>query len=301
MLALRRWNVLGGVWAALGVGQWAMGQDAVWKIAGSELLGEPVQKALAIRAQETGQEVRFDFRGSRPARDRLAAGVVDAAILIDDPTAAPMPDEWLVLPLAFVSAKLVVERNLPVEQLSFEDLNRIFSAHSSVATLRWGDLGATDRWEGVPITTHVVTTAGGLGYEIFVHHVLPSPEFKGSVQRHTDLAAAMSAVLDDEGGVAVVPWFPSDESRLKTLLIAPTAAEVAFGPSAENLAAGDYPLALSLRLVVPRAAVAGHLAWLQYWFRDEVTTALRAAQLTPLPRTARNQQVFNLEAIASGN
>jgi hypothetical protein len=285
--------------AALAMGTLASADDGILRIAGSEWLGESVVKTLQLRGEETGEVVKATFRGSRLGRDQLEAGVMDMAVLIDDPAAEAMPEEWLALPLAHVSTRVVVRRDLDIEQLNYADLALIFSAGSAVATPRWGDFGASDRWASVPVSAHVVTAAGGMGHEIFVHMALPTPDLKNSVRRHEALDRALEAVLEDEGGIAVVPWLPETETGLKELLIAPTLEEVAFGPSAENLVAGDYPLTLALRLVVPRARVAELLPWLQFWYGEEIEAALVQEQLSPLPRTVRNQQIFDLEAAAS--
>jgi len=270
------------------------------RVGGSEYLGEPVQAALNSEAKNRGTTIKIEFSGSHPAWDRLQAGVLDLAVLMEGSGARSEKTDWVVLPLAQVSARVVVRQDLNVSQLSFADLAKIFSARSSVATPRWGDFGATGRWASVPVTANVVTSAGGLASEIFVHRALPSPELKSSVKRHVDLASALEAVLDDEGGIAVVPWRP-DDGALKELLIASADDDVAFGPSPENLAAGDYPLALPLQLVFPRNTPQERLAWLQYWYGDDISNALIEAELSPLPRPARNQQIFELESLLSRN
>lgn len=269
------------------------------RLDGSELLGAPVEQLLAAQARDTGLELRVRFAGSRPARDRLAAEAVDVAVLVDDPSADPYPEDWVSMPLAHVSAQIVVPRGLSIEQLSYDDLAKIFSAESSVATPRWGDFGAAGRWANVPVTPHVVTAAGGLGHEIFVHLALPTTRLKPSVLAHDTLESALEAVKDEEGGIAVVPWLPTDREDLKTLLVAPGMDAVAFGPSWENMNAGDYPLAVPLRLVFPRDLARQRLAWFQSWYRDEMSAALQESELAPLPRSARNQQVFDLESIAA--
>lgn len=267
------------------------------RIAGSELLGTAVEQAWRDYAGSTDREVRVDFKGSRPARDRLEVGVIDMAVLIDDPVDRDLPEGWIALPLAHAAALVVAPRDLTLDQLSFRDLNRIFNANSSVATTRWGDFGATRKWEYVPVSMHVMTAASGLAHELFLHEVLRREPMKGSVKRHDDWAATLAGTAADEGGIAIVSWLPEGHPKLKSLLISPQGDQVAFGPSAENMGAGDYPLSINLRLVVPRGRVAELLPWLQFWFRDEMTAALAEDRLIPLPRADRNQQVFDLEVV----
>jgi hypothetical protein len=266
-------------------------------LGGSDLVGPAVEEAWQIYAAERGLDIRMDFHGSRLARDRLTAGVIDMAVLIDDPGLDPLADDWVTLPLAHAAALVVAPRGLALEQLSFADLNRIFNANSAVATTRWGDFGATGQWEYVPISMHILTAASGLAHEIFRHRVLEAQSLKSSVTRHDDLPRALAATENSEGGIAVVSWLPENHPKLKTLLISPVGDQVAFGPSAENMGAGDYPLSMPLRLVVSRDRAGELLPLLQFWYRDEITAALRADRLMPLPRADRNKQIFDLELI----
>ena len=84
---------------------------------------------------------------------------------------------------------------------------------------------------------------------------------------------------------------------LTALLIGSAGWEVAFGPTAQNLSAGDYPLALTLSLVFERARAQELLPWLKFCYSDEVSRALEQANVVPLPRTQRNQLVFDLEVL----
>lgn len=266
-------------------------------IQGSELLGSGVVQAWQDYARDRGVAVDALFRGSRPARDRLAAGVIDMAVLIDDGGKRENLAGWVSFPLAHVAAWVVVPRELPLQQLDYADLTRIFGANSPLATTRWGDFGATGKWEYVPVSMHVMTAATGLAHEIFLHEVLRGQAMKSSVRRHDAAETVLVALAADEGGVAVMTGLAPDHPKFRALLISPPGDEVAFGPSAENMEAGDYPLAIPLRLVVARERVADLLPVLQYWYRDEMTAALAKSDLMPLPRSVRNQQVFDLEVI----
>ena len=142
-----------------------------------------------------------------------------------------------------------------------------------------------------------MTAAEGMASEIFRHRVLGGSAFKGSIRAHDTWAETLTSMESEDGGIGVVSWPPEGESDLKTLLVAPTGDEVAFGPTAENLVAGDYPLALSLSLAFERTRAEALMPWLKFWYGEEISAALRESHLMPLPRTARNQQVFDLEVM----
>jgi hypothetical protein len=94
------------------------------------------------------------------------------------------------------------------------------------------------------------------------------------------------------GGLGVLPAAPDD---LKVLALAMGPGGVAFGPTLENVHAGDYPLRVPLRLVLPRAAAGEHLVLSRFLLGDEAAMAMRADGLVPLPRAVRQQLAFDLE------
>lgn len=296
-LIVRCWGVALGLGIAICSPVHAADADRTISIQGSELLGEAVKRAWTAYAEDHDLNVEVVFRGSRPARDRLDAGVIDMAVLIRDPSENDLPADWLVMPLAYAAALVIAPKDLALEQLSYEDLHRIYAANSPVATTRWGDFGAQGKWEYTPISMHVQTAASGLAHELFLYEVLDGLAMKGSVRRHDEWAALEAAMGGDEGPLGVVSWLGRDHPKFKTLLVSPKGDQVAFGPSAENMVAGDYPLAIPLRLAVARRNVNALLPVLQFWYREEMSEALEQDRLMPLPRVDRNQRIFDLEVV----
>lgn len=266
-------------------------------IVGSELIADPLTELLEARAAEFGVKLDADFAGSQRGEHAMKADVADIGIFLENPQGNDFSESWVSMPVGHIGAFVIAPRDLTVDQLTFEDLARIFSADSAVANSRWGDFGADGRWGSIPITAHVTTPAEGLSYEIFRHRVLPSPKYKVSVKEYDSTEETRKAMFNDDAGIGVVPWWDERDTRFKALLIAPSPAEVAFGPTPQNMAIGDYPLAMTLSLVFERARATELLPWLKYWYSDEVSEALREANVMPLPRTMRNQLVFDLEVV----
>ncbi len=293
-----RWSGLRGVVACVALAV-ASGQTPGLRVEGSDLLGEGVVAVLQARAAEMGQTVQANFKGSRPAQDRLVADVSDMAVVVEPLDAEPWSDEWGVVTLGYFTALIVAKHDLPVEQLSYADLAQIFGANSAVAANRWGDFGAPGGWSSVPIVGLVTSPDQGLAHVLVAHAVLNDGAFKGSIRRHETPAAALKALQEADGGLAIVPWIPAVETKAETksLLVAATGDQVAFGPTPQNLHAGDYPLRAPVRLVFKRDRAPALLDWLRFWFSDEMAAALAEVGVVGLPMGARNQQVFALEVI----
>ena len=280
-------SLVGSVWA----------ENSPIRMEGSDLLDAAVVSTLVTRAEEMGVTVTSEFAGSRPASDRLKAGVADLAIVVEPQDAAPWPEEWASVTLGYFTALVVAKNKLPVEQLNFENLIRVLGAESAVASTRWGEFGARGVWGSVPITAHVSPPGEGLAQVLFAHAVLANGRFKNTVIKHESTRATVAAVRDGDGGLGIVPWIPEGMNDLKVLLIARGREHVAFGPTPENIHAGDYPLRVPLKLVFARERAPELLDWLRFWFSDEMATALAKVGVVALPVSARNQQVFELEVI----
>jgi ABC-type phosphate transport system substrate-binding protein len=272
-------------------------QQPSLRMEGSDLLGATIVAALESRADEMGSHIVADFRGSRPARDRLLAGVADLAIVVENADAVKLPEEWISVTLGYFTVLIVSKGDLPVDQLSFGNLAQIFGANSAVALTRWGDFGAAGVWGSVPVTGHVTQPGEGLSQILFAHLVLSDGRFKTSVIKHPRTAETWEAIKEDDGGLGIVPWMPAGANNAKVLLIAAGADQVAFGPTPQNIHAGDYPLRVPLKLIFARSRAPELLDWLRFWYSDGMEEILTQVGVVALPVSARNQQVFELEVI----
>lgn len=280
-----------------GLGTRVCAQVQTVRMSGSDLLGPKVVAVLEARAREMGREVKVEFKGSRPAKDQLKAGVSDIGLIVEQTDAEPWAEEWAAVTLGYFTTLVVASERLPIEQLSFADLARIFSAKSAVASTRWGDFGAPGVWGSVPVTGYSTLPSVGLSQVLFEYYVMNQAAFKGSIKRFETVDATIGAMLEDDGGLAIVPWVPRGRLKTKVLLVSAKSDQVAFGPTPENIHAGDYPLRAPIRLVFARARAAELLDWLRFWYSDEMQEALATVGVVSLPIAARNQQVFELEVI----
>jgi ABC-type phosphate transport system substrate-binding protein len=295
-----RWGRRTGLIAALlvtGLGSLVNVQAQTVRMEGSDLLDQGVVAVLEARAAEMGREVKTNFKGSRPAKDMLMAGLADIALIVERTDAEPWEGDWAAVTLGYFTTLVVASESLPLEQLSIADLARIFSSNSAVASSRWGEFGAPGVWGSVPITGYVTLPTEGLSQVLFEYYVMKQAAFKGSIKRYETTDETVKTMLDDDGGLAIVPWVPANSSESKVLLLAARSDEVAFGPTPQNIHAGDYPLRAPIRLVFARAQAPELLDWLRFWYSDEMREALAAVGVVSLPVAARNQQVFELEVI----
>ncbi len=287
-----------GLWLGVAGASLMPAQTAPLKVVGSDLLGPEVVAVWEQRATEFEQALQIDLAGSRPALDRLQVGTADLALLLDYPDAPSLPEDWMAVPLGYVPALILAPMGLETEQVALDDLAEVFGATSAKANLRWGDLGARGDSEVVPVAPSLVQAADGLAEPLFRQLVLGGGAYKGNVQTPGALESVLAAAAREEGALVIAPRLPEAwRDRFKVLMVASGGDQVAFGPSPDNLRAGDYPLSLTLRLAFPRSRAAELLDWLRLAHGESMAEALAASGVVPLSAATRAQQVFDLELI----
>lgn len=291
-------RLLLGLWLGAAGAPLGQAQTQPLRVVGSDLLGAPVVAVWEERATEFDQSLRIELAGSRPALDRLRAGSADVALLLDYPDAPPLPESWMAVPLGYLPALVLAPVSLQIEQVNLSDLAEVFAAASAKPNLRWGDLGARGDSEVVPVNPFLIQADEGVAEPLFRHLVLRDGAYKNNVEAPGPLETVLAAAAREEGALVIAPRLPAAwRDRFKVLMVAPIGDQVAFGPSADNLRAGDYPLSLTLRLAFPRARAAELLDWLRLCHGEAMADAMTASGVVPLPAATRAQQVFDLELI----
>lgn len=138
----------------------------------------------------------------------------------------------------------------------------------------------------------LVGDQAGLAHDLLRCGVLRPMGLKNTVvvlARPEEVAARLRTT---PGGLGLLPAAPDD---LKVLSLAMGPGGVAFEPTLGNVYAGDYPLRVPWRLVLPRAAAGEHLVSSRFLLGDEAATAMNAHGLVPLPSAVRQQLAFDLE------
>jgi phosphate transport system substrate-binding protein len=270
---------------------------AALRVAGSDLLGLDFSKAVYDFAARSGARVALAFDGSRPGAEALRLGRADLGLLVlpaeeFEPLAA-----FRRLPLAYQRVLVLVPGACPLEQVSIEQLARIFGADSGSGTVRWGDLGVQGGWGTSAVSAMAPEAGAGLALELFRHAVLGGRGLKPNLQRYRTAAELSAEFGRDSTVMALASELPADLAGAKVVPIVVASGQPALFPTPENLHAGRYPLRLSLQVVYPadKAAALGPL--LRFLFSEEAALVLARAGLAALPVGARADQLRRLDAL----
>jgi ABC-type phosphate transport system substrate-binding protein len=267
------------------------------RVVGSDLLGKEFSAGLSAYSKRNDLGVVLKLEGSRTALEQLQSGLGDLGLVMLSPGEKVPAAPFVALPVSYQTAVVVVPSSVPLTQITFAQLNTIYGDEAQSGIRRWGDLGVTGEWAQRNILPNILGPAGGLSHDLFRYSVLTAPALRPTVGVQASLAESIERVRGDEGGMVVLPLLPSGQPRLKTLLVARSGQDVAFGPTPENVHSGDYPIRLPVYLVFRTEAKKRLQPVLRYLLSEDAVMLWEKAQLVPLPIQVRNQQIFDLEVL----
>lgn len=272
--------------------------QAAIRVVGSDLLGPALTAGLADYARRNELEITVDFAGSRAAAEALRAGQADLAVLSFTPEEGPPGPPFHAVPLAYHVVVVLAPAALPLEQISFDQLARIFGEGTEAGLRRWGELGLTGEWAARPIVPLTVSTRTGLVQGLFRHEVLADGPLQADVVR-LDSADVLLKRLEPEAGALGLcpPVTLGSGSGAKALAVARNAQTPAAAPTPEAVHRGDYPLRWPVYVVFRRTDAPRLFGLLRHLLDADVAEDLARAGFMPVPQAARNGQIFDLEEL----
>jgi ABC-type phosphate transport system substrate-binding protein len=281
----------GGLLACIGIFTTAA-PAAPLRLAGTDLLGKEFAAALQQAASREGVELTLMLDGSRAGLARLRRGDADLAIVMLAPDETPPAAPLVARPWVHRIAVVAVAENLPITQLTFEQLGGVFGGEGYATFTEWHDLGVSGEAARRPLHAHALETlSGNLALDVFRHTALRTPRLRQTIVRHARVDEMKDRFSSDLGGIAILPAASTAGSGLRIVSVAKKDGDPAFGPTAENVETGDYPLRWPVYLVVRGGArEAVQKLWPFLW-SDEATRLLAGVELVPLPARVRAREV----------
>ena len=290
----RRWGMF--AWLA-GGGLLAISAPAEVRIVGSDLLGPTFAARLQAVAADAGVPVALELLGTRPGLGRLRAGEADLGILVLPPGEAPLAGDFFSREIGCHAAVVVVPEASPVRQLTLGQLRGVFASGPGETFATWGELGAGGDWRSRPIAAHALDAGASLAVSLAQRVVFEGAALKSSVLVAVETEVLARRVAAGDNAIGLTHCLPRPGSGLRALALAASVTVPAYGPTAENLHDGRYPLRLPLLLVMRRAAAPDLLPLLRALLSEPMAEALAATDFQPLPAAARNRAIFELEDV----
>ena len=156
-----------------------------------------------------------------------------------------------LLPVGIDLVGLLVHQDCPLESISLEQIDAIFSStrrrgHSAIAT--WGDLGLSGEWAKEPIVLYGRNAASGTcGF--FKDRVLNEGDFHPKVLEQPVSSAVISAIAGNRFAMGY-SGMGGNADLVKPLMISERNGTSGISPSEDNALDGSYPLARYLYLAI---------------------------------------------------
>jgi phosphate transport system substrate-binding protein len=148
-----------------------------------------------------------------------------------------------------------VNKDNPIEQLSFPEVDGIFSKTRKCGGKdgsTWGQLGVTGELANRPISLYGRNSASGT-YGFFKEHVLCKGDYKDTVKEQPGSAAVVQGVTEDIAGIGY-SGVGYRTSGVRGLKISKTKGGPAFGiDDPAHIYNGDYPISRYLYIYVNKA------------------------------------------------
>ena len=203
--------------------------------------------------------------------------------------------EMTLVPVAIDSIAVYVNRDNPVEGMTIQDVDAVFSSTRRCGgaddITRWGQLGLEGSWANRDITIYGRNAVSGT-YGYFRQHALCDGDFKNAVNEQPGSASVVQGVAESLNGIGY-SGIGYLTSGVRTVPLGENEGEY-FEPTGENAASGDYPLSRFLYVAVnkhPEDGLAPRQAeFLKMVLSKEGQEVVVRDGFVPLPETVAQRQ-----------
>lgn len=143
------------------------------------------------------------------------------------------------LRVAVDALAIFVNKDCPLEEISFENAMKVFSVAGPDMT--WGDLGVTNpEYKSKPVALYGRNSASGT-YGFFKEHVLEKKDYKPTVKEQPGSSGVVQSIAQDKFGMGYsgIGYATADVKALKVI---GKGKKKAVAATAENCYSGEYPI-----------------------------------------------------------
>lgn len=160
------------------------------------------------------------------------------------------------IPICLDAVIVFINKGNPIEELSVDQLDAIYSSTRLTGTTlmgdTWGDFGARGDWKKRPINAYAREEGAAIRSFFQTAVLRKGGKFKDTVQTRLDGMAMAEAVITDPTGIgfhSMQSWYAS----VKVIPISPQKGQKAEPPTQDAVYAGKYPFVRSFFMIVNKA------------------------------------------------
>ena len=205
-----------------------------------------------------------------------------------------------MVPVAIDTIAVYVNRDNPIEGLTVEEVDAIFSETRRCGhdrdLVRWGEVGLDGSWSNRDFTIYSRNAVSGT-YGFFRQHALCDGDFRDNMNEQPGSASVVRGVSESINGIGY-SGIGYMTSGVRAVPISPDGGENYYEPTAENAASGNYPLARFLYFYVNKHPEDG-LAPMEHEFvrmvlSKEGQEVVNRDGFIPLPASVAERQRIEL-------
>ena len=156
---------------------------------------------------------------------------------------------------ALSGVAVYVSKDNPISQISFDDLDAIYSAKRKRGAKKqysnWSDLGVAGQVSGESIMP-LGSLQDSYPYSYFRQSILLQAPFVKELASTADSRSMFEAIGANLGAIAFGEVLSKGDDRVKALPVSKKRGDAAYQPSEFNMLSGKYPLARFLNVYVVR-------------------------------------------------
>lgn len=259
------------------------------RIAYSDLLPEAFNSTLQSFSESNDLNIETTRMGSLPILEEFLEGQFDLCVIaMPDNVELPKLDDtkYNLIPLAYKTAVVVVNKDNPIRQIRLDQLSAIFGSQEGQSLKNWRDLDISG-YAISSIAPFVPIEENGITSELFRHTVLSSYDYAASV-RTLGLDLLKGNIANSNSAIGILPNDP-EISDMKVLFVSKDKDSIAYGPTSENIYFGDYPIQLPFYILYNLNDSKRLLPMISYLLKDEIEDVLTESSFYPVPKAFREK------------
>ena len=198
---------------------------------------------------------------------------------------------------------IYVEKNNPIEQLTLQQVDALFSATrfcgANQRISKWQDIGVSKFGDKREVLLYGRNSASGT-YDLFKQQALCDGDYKARVNELPGSASVVLSIASSVGGLGYAAMGYVDDNVKALSIGVPVDQSVDYiAPSLENITSGRYPFSRYLYIVVNKAPGKPlpvlERAFLRFILSDEGQKMVTENSYYPIKQELREQQIALLE------
>ncbi len=265
-------------------------------LGGSDVIKPYISETLKTLAAKNRFEVETRMNGSYSAFDEMKSGATDAAI-IALPKGASIPDGYAAYPFAYQVAVVIVNSVNPIEDISTNQLYRIFSKQTQNRAETWEQVGVKSSAVG-SILAISTDFSDNVVVELFKYSAMKGTNLGPWVNIESNKQVIYNMVKANNSAIAIVGKL-TDTNMLKVLAVSNSdggkTGNYAFKPDANSIYNGDYPMVLPFYVVCPKDKLGKAKSLIKILLGDELAHKINATDFYSAPADSRKKSIFELD------